>query len=806
MDVLAAWALFPLALTAISLGIGLLIERAAGTRIPGALLAPLGFAGALAAARAFTSSPASADFALPGLLVLAALGGLLGASRVRSPRIDWVPVLAATGVFLVAGSPVLLSGEPSLGGSRALPDTSHQLALAAFLPENGRDWQALKPSSHRLTLEKYIVSAYPVASQATLGALSPLGALDVAWLYQPYLSFILALVSLSIYALLGRTITRRLDRGIVALVAAQPALTVAFALQGSIKEITAIAMIALTASLAAASIEARWRARAFVALAFASVAALGSLGPAAAAYIGPLLLVAIIPWAYRALRTRKLAEVLTAIGVLVLGLALLLPLLDGAQTAYNVNSAVLEMPEDLGNLAAPLQVEQATGVWLNGDYRYPVADVTLNKLLTWVVIVASLGGLAWSVLRRATAPLVLLVPVFLVSAYLLRRGSAYADAKVLAVLAPAVLTSAILAAAYLRQGRKRVVRIAGVALAAVLTGGVLVSNAMTYHEVQLAPYERYSELLDINDRLAGDGPTVLTDYDEFSEYLLRKARPYTQPEWPHGYRPGTLDDLRFRPSLKTPIDPDHLTNRYLQSVSAILIRRSPTASRPPANFARTWEGRYYEVWRPRRRARYRVVEHLPLAAGVLQAGAPAPCREVRRMTAAARTLGGRLAYVARPRLFRVTPTNLPASAGWFEFGGYPEAVVPNGPGRIAATLKLPKGRFSLWLEGEFGRGVSVRVDGRETGRVAYETGNPGQYFPVGRVDLRGGRKRVELLRGGGDLRPGNGGGADSSLRHIGPLVFSPPQNERLTVKTVPPESARTLCGRWLDWVEVVVPR
>lgn len=806
MDLLAAWLLFPLVLVAVSGGIGLLIERAAGVRLNGSLLVPLGFAGALVTSRMFTASPVSADFTLAALLVLAVLGGVLGRRRVRAAHVDWAPVLAAVGVFLVAGAPVIFTGSPTFSGSRALPDTSHQLALAAFLPEHGRDWESQELSSNRLNLEKYIVSAYPVASQATLGALSPLGLIDLAWLYQPYLSFVLALIPLSLYALLASAVRRRLDRGVVAFVAGQPALTVSFALQGSIKEITALSVIVLTAALAAASIEARWRARAFLVVAVSVVAAFGSLGPAAGAYVAPIVLVAAFGWAYRTLRSPSLAEVATALGVIVVGLTLLLPLLAGAETAYQANSAVLEMPEDLGNLAAALQPEQAAGVWLNGDYRYPVGSTTLNKLLLIVVIASALGGLGWSLRRRALAPLVLIVPLGLVSAYLLRRGSAYADAKVLAVAAPAVVTSAVLAAAYLRQDFGRVGRIAGVVLAAVIAGAVLASNAMTYHESQVAPYNRYSELLEIDHELEGKGPTLLTDYDEFSQYLLRDALPYTQPEWPHGYLPGALDDPARRPSLKTPIDTDHLRNLYLQSLPAIVTRRSPTVSRPPASFERTREGRYYEVWRPRRDRAFTVVEHLPLGASVFQPAAPAPCRAVRRMAAAARTLGGRLAYVRRPPLFRLTPAGLPAPPSWFAFGGYPQALVPTGAGEVDATVRLPRGRFDLWLEGEFGRRVSVRVGGRETGGVEYESGNPGQYFPVGRVDLAGGRKRVAMLQEGGDLRPGDGGGADSSLRHIGALVFSPPENERRAVRTVAPRSATRLCGRSLDWVEVVVPR
>jgi len=152
------------------------------------------------------------------------------------------------------------------------------------------------------------------------------------------------------------------------------------------------------------------------------------------------------------------------------------------------------------------------------------------------------------------------------------------------------------------------------------------------------------------------------------------------------------------------------------------------------------------------------------------------------------------------------PLKTEAPAGWFTYGAYPRALVPAGQGAIEGSVRLRQGgRHHLWLEGSFGRGVRVVVDGREVGEVAYEPGNPGQYLSVGEVELEPGRHTVRVVRGGGDLRPGNGGGAQSSARHVGPLVFSPQSNERRAVETVSPARASRLCGLKLDWIEVVGP-
>jgi hypothetical protein len=261
---------------------------------------------------------------------------------------------------------------------------------------------------------------------------------------------------------------------------------------------------------------------------------------------------------------------------------------------------------------------------------------------------------------------------------------------------------------------------------------------------------------------------------------------------------------------------------YVESKPAIIVRRSPTASRPPSNFRRTFVGRYYEVWQPRPGTRHSVREHLALGTNVFRASDVPPCGDVLRLGRRARREGLRLAYVERPPLafaiplqmvVKIAPT-VPTPGverlirrgavprGWFQYAAYPGGLVDPGQGRVRATYELPGGRYRLWLEGSFGRRVSVQVDGRQVGSVRYEAGNAGQYRPLGWVDLSAGRHEVAIYQGGGDIHPANGG-ADGSLRHVGPLAFSPPQNEQRAVHTIAPGRARSLCGRSLDWVESV---
>ncbi len=61
---------------------------------------------------------------------------------------------------------------------------------------------------------------------------------------------------------------------------------------------------------------------------------------------------------------------------------------------------------------------------------------------------------------------------------------------------------------------------------------------------------------------------------------------------------------------------------------------------------------------------------------------------------------------------------------------------------------------------------------------------------------------MQLVQGGGDLRPGNGG-YRSSLRHLGPMLFNPVENERARVREIAAGDWETLVGERADWLEVV---
>ena len=114
-------------------------------------------------------------------------------------------------------------------------------------------------------------------------------------------------------------------------------------------------------------------------------------------------------------------------------------------------------------------------------------------------------------------------------------------------------------------------------------------------------------MLSLDRRLDGRGPVLLNEYDEFAKYFLSSLQPFNEPESDHVYRtapysPNALSDPLRRPGIKSPVDIDDLTLRYVRRFPYIILRRSPTASRPPANYRRIWIGTYYELWQRARHA------------------------------------------------------------------------------------------------------------------------------------------------------------------------------------------------------------
>ena len=95
MTIWIAWLVLPLVVGALSLGCGLLVERAAGIESPSPLLLPLGFAVVIVGAQFAIIGWGTAPLATPLVVALAVVGFGLSASLESPPR--WAAACGGSG-------------------------------------------------------------------------------------------------------------------------------------------------------------------------------------------------------------------------------------------------------------------------------------------------------------------------------------------------------------------------------------------------------------------------------------------------------------------------------------------------------------------------------------------------------------------------------------------------------------------------------------------------------------------------------------------------------------------------------------
>jgi hypothetical protein len=792
-----AWVLFPLVLVVVSLGHGLLIESVAGIRLPDALLLPLGLAGIIVSSQLTTYADWTAFMTTPLVLVLGAAGLVLGAPRLRATSPPLWALAAAVGVFGVFAAPVVLSGHATFAGYTVLGDTSIHFIGADYLVEHGRNFSRLAPSSYEYSLRAYYGSAsYPSGGPTAVGALRPLVGQDVAWIYQPFLAYFAATLALTLYALVARLVEQPAWRAVVAFTAAQPALLLAYALQGSIKEVgTTWAVPLIAATVPLARITAPRQFRQVLPFAVAGAAGPAVVGLAAVVWLAPLALAALVVSTHWSIK-RNVRTVFVAAASLAGALALLsYPELISAQSYVKVTEGVVTAQNEFGNLLGPLRNAQMFGIWLIGDYRLaPMGrEHTATYVLIYIAAAAGVVGVLWMVRRRAWAPLLYIGVSLLAWAYVTRRASPWADAKALVIVSPAIVLAAICGAvAFAPYAR----RLPALLLAVAITGGVLASNAFAYHNVSLAPRQRLGELERIGHQIAGQGPTLYTEFEEFGKHFLRQGDPEGSSEgWQRRLRP--LRDGQYV-HMGFSYDLDQFTLDYVRYYRTIVLRRSPSLSRPPATYKRIFGGRFYDVWQRSAYPPRHVLEHLPLGGG-LDPGGAAPCTALRALAARARRNDAVLAYVRRVPVLAVIPTHTKYPQRWAIDSVDGSSLYAVGPGKIEDSVVARRsGEYAVWAQGSFSRGERVFVDGRFVGSTANQLNGRAQYAYLGTVELPRGRHVITLLRGGGSLKPGSG-----APERVGPIVLEPRWVNVERVHYRAPRNYRSLCGKWLDWVEAV---
>ncbi len=739
---------YPVVLALLCLGGALLVDRAGGGFLPAMLFPTVGGAALIVLSQLSTYVTPLAP-ATPYLLVALALAGLLvGRQRlhelVRAWRTSIWQLLVCPLAYALALAPVLLAGRPTFSSYMALADSAVHMLGADFLIRHGQDYSHLDlHNSYGLFVHNYYGSSYPSGADTLLGGSSFLLRLPLIWAFQPFVAFMLAAAAGPVWVLVRRVGWRGGWATIATLTITLPALVYAYELIGSVKEIAALPLILCMGALVVDRRRWLWNgARAAIPFALVVAAGVAALGVAFGVWVlaASLLLASV---ALAELRDGRVphwdqgsspepdvggaSAKVGARGLLAPCAAGVLVLLVAAWPTWIKFSGSLNVAQAIssttnsGNLHSPLRPSQLFGVWLGGSYKLlPTGGaLTLTTALIALVLVLVVVGVGDLVRARRYALAGWFAGMVLVWLALDRYATTWANAKTLMLTSPAVMLMAWAGIAALRNSR---IRIAVPLVVFLLVGGVLYSDALLYHSSNLAPTARYEELASIDKRFAGRGPTLFTDFDEYSLYELRDMD-VGGPDFV--YPPPAL--AAAAGGYGKPVDLNKIAPAALASYPLIVTRRDPTAVRPPAAYRLLWQGVYYQVW------------------GRVPGGASRD-----RLFGGGRVVGlvkVPLAHTARPLDWTVSR----------------KGIVMGGAGTMSATFVLPHGgAWELWLKGDVMRALTVGIDGRTLGTLGGQLdGNSlvvNVLTPL-RIRLGAGRHRLTISRPGADLAPGDGGAA-----------------------------------------------
>ncbi len=375
------------------------------------------------------------------------------------------------------------------------------------------------------------------------------------------------------------------------------------------------------------------------------------------------------------------------------------------------------------------------------------------------------------------------------------RVSPYAQGKLLAMSSPWWCLPGWRASVCLRGRRLRQRSDWPLALRA-RSLAILASDLLAYNHDRVAPTARMEAIRETGDHFAGRGLVLWNEFEEYAKYFARAAK-ISVP-----FEALTPQQVQLRSPTYFYghyFDLDQELLSFVEKYPIIVTRRSPAASRPPANYRLVYENAYYLGWERMRKARS---ARTPAAAAALQPDVPG--RLHRRLAPiVAKAPHGIKAVVAEAPELSLVRTSIPIqnvrTAG---------PRIPNQAGSVfTATAgharrrahrgKRP-GAYRVWVQGDFPRpsaGASGRA--RQSGPVS-GSNTPGQWLQAATLHLSPGKHLVSVEKAAGRDHLGPG---EWAVGTFGAVALQSETPERMV--TLPLSSWHTLCGKEADWVEVV---
>lgn len=518
-----------------------------------------------------------------------------------------------------------------------------------------------------------------------------------------------------------------------------------------------------------------------------------------------------------------------------------------------------------GNLLGPLSGWQLFGIWPVGDFRFINTPSPWTGLLVGLAIVGLIVAFYLSARRREYG-VVLYALIASLGVGIVYFGGAtpWVVGKSLALSSPALVTAALAGGAMLWATRRRAPPpIAGAAqlmtdepppppvppnrarrrerrratgtgvsrawmlgpvLVAAVVVGVLWSNVLAYHEATLAPRGRLAELQHIGTLVKGKGPTFINLYEVYADrHFMRGGDPIEPAE----FRPTTLP-TRSGAALTSAAwaDLNSFDPSVLEHYRSIVTQRAPVESRPPSTYQLVWQGRYYQLWQRPAHPKLTLLEQVDYGesnshpyCGQAEGGSSEPvcsltpvaipsCPQVKELGRKAEAEHALLIGYQRPAPTAIYGDDVLWPGAWVHEPSA-HALIATAPGTAVAHIVVPTTQhFELFLGGDSWRGFEVSVDGRHVGDSRHELALfPDLMAHIGNLHLTAGVHKVEITYPSGTsfpevLEPGSGWNEFTELSSI---ILQPMDYPRSELVAVNPSAAATLCGRELNWIDVVRP-
>lgn len=807
MTYLISIVVFPAVLVLFCAGFGALALRGAGLRLRYDLLLPAGLAAALAFGYlvAWTQIPYPLNLivltavAIAGLVVLVRERPAFSADGFTLPALSG----AICAAFVIA--PVVLHGNPTLAGY--LLDTTSGIHMSAgdWVLHHGLDFSGTGGANagDRSLNTFYDANPYPAGGQFLLAVLGALTGTSLLWLYTPFMAMLVAIGAISLFGIaraLGLSLWQSTASAVLASV---PALAYGYALQGSIKEIAFIPLLAFFAWLLIDR-DLTPSPRALAVLGgITSGAAFSAIGFSAVAWVGCFGLALVVAMALAAepggrVRAFFVCGSLLALGVIVASVPSLMDIKDSVKLASALSQTNPGLAADPGNLLQPIQKVQSFGTWLGYSHRVDPSKVKPTFIIIGISFALMLAGLIAVARGRRWRAVTWVGISALLWVVLTKRGTVWIDAKLVMLSSAVVVTMVAVGALSLRQTvpgepRETSSRLISVLALAIVALGIFASDALLYRGYGVLPTQRYQELTAINSEYAGKGPALMPEFDEYAFYVLRDVKVVMPGS---SARIGVTSTYRNGAGVPygQSVDVDTIPVVDRARYPLVVQRAGPWRSNPGPWFKLDQLDTFTEVW-TRDPARIHVTELVPL--GTDSAYGRLACGRAARMKANAAATGAKVIAGVPAGPVDLLDARAATVDGTWVVAKDPiskKLVIQIGGGGGAEFDATVKPGQLLWWEGRADHDIDVYVDGRKAGSFERMVGPPGNVLAP--VALPAGRHRIALRRGGGRFAPGSRNG--TSLESLALAPHSPSVK-----RDVSSLSAKELCTRQLDWVAVV---